>query len=159
MYLKKKYILLVGLCVSIFMAWLTVQTVQASIDYWLEKPETLTGGINSITIYCKNGAGELDGDFYLVLTFTNASFSNKTAQPYAQIDPATVKFRFLLHKGGSNHKVVYFLANENVDKFSISLSLKKRNFFDILKPNAIYPTSLSYEWDPEAECFNCVEAK
>lgn len=153
MRLKMKYIALGGLVVSIFAAWLTVQTIQASIDYWLEKPETLTKGLNSITIYCKNGGGELDGDFYLVLTFANASFSNQTTQPYTQVDSATVKFRFLLHKGESNQKVVYFLVNENVDRFSISLSLKKMNYFDILKPNPMYPTFLSYEWVEEADHF------
>lgn len=157
MRLKMKYIAFGGLVVSIFAAWLTVQTIQASIDYWLEKPESLTRGVNSITVYCRNGGGELDGDFYLVLTFVNASFSNQTTQPYTQVDSATVKFRFLLHKGGSNHKMVYFSVNENVERFSISLSLKKKNYFGMLKPNSIYPNSLSYEWVAESECFHCVE--
>ena len=158
MHLKMKYIAAGGLVVSIFAAWLTVQTIQASIDYWLEEPESLTRGENSITIYSRNGGGELDGDFYLVLTFVNASFSKQTAQPYAQVDSTTVKFRFLLHKEESSHKMVYFSISENVERFSISLSLRKKNYFDMLKPNSIYPTSLSYEWIAESECFHCVEA-
>jgi len=148
MHLKMKYIALAALIVSIFGVYLTVQTIQASIDYWLEKRDSFTKDINSITIYCKNG-GQIDGDFYLVLTFVNASFSNQTAKPYAQVDNATVKFRFLLHKGDSNQKLVYFSVNENMDKFSISISLEKMNFFDMLKPNQMYPTSLNYEWDEE----------
>lgn len=153
-----KYIALGGLIVSIFAAWLTVLTIRPSIDFWLQKPETLTKGVNSITIYCKNGGGELDGDFYLKLTFANASFSNQTAHPYTQVNSTIVKFRFLLHKGESNQKVVYFSVNENVDKFSISLSLKKLNYFDPLKPNPMYPTLLSYEWKEETDCFQCIEA-
>lgn len=146
MHLKMKYIALAALIVSIFGIYLTVQTIQASIDYWSEKRDSFTKGMNSITIYCRNG-GQIDGDFYLVLTFVNASFSNQTATPYAQVDTTTVKVRFLLHKGDSNQKLVYFSVNENTDKFSISISLEKMNFFDMLKPNQMYPTSLNYEWD------------
>lgn len=75
-----KHIALMALCVSIFGVWLTMQVTQASIDFWIEKRDSLTKGMNSITIYCKNG-GDIDGDFYLKLTFVNASFSNQTAKP------------------------------------------------------------------------------
>lgn len=64
-------------------------------------------GLNRIAIYCKNGGG-MDGEFILVLTFNNASFSNQTERPYNQLDNSTMKFRFLLHKGESNEKIVYF---------------------------------------------------
>lgn len=156
MRLKMKYIALAALCISIIGLWWAIETTRASIDYWLEKPQTFTKGLNSITIYCRNG-GETDGDFYLVLTFVNASFSNQTAQPYAQVDNSTVKCRFLLHKGESHQKTIYFYTNETEDKFSIQLSLEKLNWYDVLKPNPIYPTELEYEWNEETKNFCCID--
>ena len=109
---------------------LNVQTNQASIDYRLEKPTKYYKGINAITINCRNGGG-MDGDFNLLLTFTNATFSNQTNQPYYQVNNTQVKVRFTLHKSGdamdSNSKVVFFSVSENVNSFSLSLSLERLN--------------------------------
>jgi len=155
MRLKMKYIALAGVIVAIVALWWGIESTRASIDFWMEKEETFTKGLNSITIYCKNG-GETDGEFYLVLTFVNASFSNQTALPYSQVDNSTVKFRFLLHKGESNQKALHFYVNET-DRFSIQLSLEKLSFFDVLKPNPMYPTELEYDWNEETETFCCTD--
>ena len=154
MRLKMKYIALGALVVSIIALWWGVETTQPSIDYWLQKPETFSVGLNSIIIYCKNG-GATDGSFRLVLHFINVSFSNQTAQPYTLADNSTVKFRFLLHKGESNQKRVYFTIHENVDGFSIELSLEKISTF--LKPNPMYPRALEYKWNEQENIFVLVE--
>lgn len=156
MRLKMKYIALAALIVSIASLGWYIETTRASIDFWMEKPQTFTRGLNSIIVYCKNG-GKTDGDFYLVLTFNNASFSNQTELPYLQVDNSTVKCRFLLHTGESNQKKIYFYVNATVDRFSIQLSLEKINFFDFLKPNPMYPTTLEYEWNEETRYFSCID--
>lgn len=151
-YLTKKQIALLGLGLSIIVFWWTIQTTQASVDYWLEKPETFKAGLNSITVYCKNG-GQADGDFTLILHFVNASFSKQTAQPYIQVDDSTIKSRFLLHKGESNQKTIYFTTHEKVNSFSINLNAEKTNFYDVIKLNAIYPTELEYVWNKQENIF------
>lgn len=131
-----------------------IQSNQASIDYWLENPATLENGLNHITLYCKNGGG-MDGDFFLVVSFTNITFSNQTELPYIQVDNSTVKFKFVLHKGDSNDKTFYFIANNATTIFSTKVSLEKADFFQFLKANPIFPTELSYQWNEENECFDC----
>ena len=154
MRLKMKYIALAALLVSIIALWWGIETTQASIDYWMDKQETFGKGLNSVTIRCKNG-GEADGDFYLKLEFVNATFSNQTEKPYAQVDNSTVKCRFGLHKGESNSKQVYFLVDEHATSFFIKLSLEKITFF--LKSNSMYPTELRYDWNEETQNFWCVD--
>ena len=154
MRLKMKHIALAALAVSIFGLWWGIDSTQPSIDYWLQKPPTFIAGVNSITMYCRNG-GQTDGSFDLVLHFVNASFSNQTTMPYTQVDNSTVKFGFTLHKDKSNQKQVYFTTHENVTILSIELSLEKRSTF--LKQNRIYPTLLEYKWDEEKGAFALVE--
>ena len=101
---------------------------------------------NTMTILSRNLGGR-DGNFYIVLRFTNASFSNKTEQPYLQVDNATVKFPFFLPGGGASmslNKTVYFTINENVTVFSFYLSLEKRD------PNPYvlsFVSFVSYKWN------------
>lgn len=154
MRLKMKYIALAALVVSIVGLWWAIETTQASIDYWMDKEETFTRGLNSIKIRCKNG-GEADGHFYLNVKFINASFSNQTGKPYSIVDDSTVKCKFGLHKGESNWKFIYFSVDENTRSFSIQLSLEKITFF--LSSNPKYPTSLEYEWNEETENYCCTD--
>lgn len=154
--LTRKTISLLLLFVAIIGLLLTIEKTRASIDYWLQKRQTFTVGLNSITIYCKNG-GKIDGDFKLKLRFVNASFSNQTAKPYTQVDNSTVKMRFLLHEGESNQKTVYFTTHNNVSGFSIKLSMEKTNFFGIEKPNPMYPTKLQYKWNEQEITFVLIE--
>jgi hypothetical protein len=152
-------IAIVTVIVTIIVGVATIASTQASIDYWFDKPEVLhfVRGVNSITAYCKNGGG-MDGDFSLIVTFVNVTFSNQTELPYAQVNNSTVKFRFLLHKGESNEKTVYFVVNDTTAEFSITLMLEKTDpigGFFFLKPNGMYPTQLSYQWNEENKCFDC----
>jgi thiamine pyrophosphokinase len=144
--------------VAIIVALATIQSTQASIDFWLEKPATLVRGVNHITVYCRNGGG-MDGDFNLVVTFTNASFSSQTEMPYSQVDNSTVKLKFVLHKGDSGEKIVYFSVEETAG-FSVKATLERTNFlqFLFLKANDIFPTELRYQWNAENSSYNYVNA-
>ena len=128
--------------------YLTFSTLPASIDYQFQypAPSFLGKGFNSITVYCDYGAGEWDGDFSLVLSFVNATFSNQTNANYVKISDTLVRFRFLLHKGGSSSIQVFFTTNENVKGLTITLTLERTNVFDIaLKSNLFGSNPLRYK--------------
>jgi hypothetical protein len=159
---SRKVIAVVSVVVAIIVAITTIVSVQASVDYWLDNPETLhfVKGVNSVSAHCKNGGG-MDGDFSLVVTFINVTLSNQTALPYLQLDNSTVKFRFLLHKGESNQKMVYFVAGNATTEFSLTLTLEKTDpilGFLFLKPNGMYPTQLSYQWNENSKSFDYVNS-
>lgn len=156
---KGLIITVVGVMVAIIVGVATIESTEASIDYYLEKPDTLMRGVDHVTAYCENGGG-MDGDFNLVVTFTNATFSHQTAFPYEQVGNSTVKFGFVLHKGESNLKVIYLSPDNATTEFSIKLTLERTdiNSFLFLKANAMYPTQLSYKWNETNNCFNCVNA-
>lgn len=145
-----------GFMITLQQRDLDVQSKQATIDYWLEKREEydmLEG--NTITFNCKN-AGELDGSFYMLVNLANASFSTQTSMPYLQENDKVVKFGYTAHADESYQKTVYFNIDENVNGFSLSLSLEKRDN-NPLKPIRRYPCSLSYEWNEGSRCFKLVE--
>jgi hypothetical protein len=150
--MNKKQLAIIGLIISVLGAWagynqwrLGIQTNQASVDFsFVNAREVFYAGSNLILLDCRNG-GDMDGDFNLVVTFTNASFSNQTEQPYLRVNDTIVKFGFVLPKGVSGSKWVYFSVSENVDGFSLALALEKVGA-NPLKPNATYPTYLRYVW-------------
>jgi hypothetical protein len=150
---KGALITIVSMIVAVIVAMATIQSTQASIDYWLQKPETITQGLNHITVYCRNGGG-MDGDFNLVITFTNTSFTNQTDKPYTKVDNSTLKLMFVLHKGDSQEKTVYFNVN-NASGFSVKISLERTNFLQLLflKENKLFPTQLAYTWCGEVGNF------
>ncbi len=151
---KKGAILTVlSVVVGLIVAMATIQSTQASIDYWLQKPNTLMPGLNSITVYCRNGGG-MDGDFNLIVKFTNATFSQQTDLPYTLVDNSTVKIKFVLHQGDSNEKTIYFDVNQT-QGFSISVSLEKASYTEFIKANALFPTNVPYLWNVELQCFSC----
>jgi hypothetical protein len=144
--------------IALVSVYLTIQTIQASTDYWLQKsPEFFPQGDHTIIIYCKNGGGEVDADFNLVVTFVNASFSDKTEKSYYLVNDSKVEFGFILHKGESGSKTVYFSFNDTTTEFSISVSLEKKNFFDMLKANPLYPTTLQYNWNDITKSYTLIE--
>jgi hypothetical protein len=157
---KGLIIAIATIAVAIIVGIATILSTQASVDYWLEEPATLVIGVNHITAYCDNGGG-MDGDFNLVVTFTNVTFFNQTAFPYEQVDNSTVKFGFVLHKGELNQKIIYFLVNNATAEFSITLALERTNLLGylFLKENAQYPTHLFYKWNENTECFDCANAE
>lgn len=154
---KGKLITVASMAVAFIVALATIQSTQASIDYWLEKPEALVLGVNHITVYAKNGGG-MDGDFYLIVTFTNATFSTQTQLPYTKVDDSTVKIKFVLHKGDAKEKTIYFTTNQTCP-VNIKLTLERTSLIQFLKPNELYPTQLTYMWNMENQVFNCTNAQ
>jgi hypothetical protein len=154
---KGKLITVASMAVALIVALATIQSTQASIDYWLEKPEALVLGLNHITVYAKNGGG-MDGDFYLVINFTNATFSTQTELPYVKVDDSTVKIKFVLHKGDAKEKTVYFTTNQTCP-VNIKLTLERTSLIQFLKPNELYPAQLTYMWNNENQAFNCTNAQ
>ncbi len=150
---KGAFLTVVSVVVALTVAMVTVESTQASIDYWLQRPDTLTQGLNHITVYCKNGGG-MDGDFYLVVKFTNATFSTQTSMPYSTDDNATVKLKFTLHKDDNNSRTVYFNVNQT-DNVLVAVSLESASLIEFIKANAMYPTQLTYEWNDGLQVFNC----
>lgn len=150
-------ITLISVSFAVILGMATIQSTQASIDFWLEKPPVLVKGVNHITVYCENGGG-MDGDFYLTISFTNAVFSTQTELPYTMVNDSTVKVKFVLHPDDANQKTIYFFVNETAD-VSIKLSLEKASLIQFLKPNDLFPTKLTYQWNGEKQVFNCTKAQ
>ncbi len=144
MALRGKLLTVISLFVAVIVATATILSTQASIDFWLERPASLTPGLNHITVYCRNGGG-MDGDFYLRASFINASISNQTEMPYSKMDDATVRTQFVLHKGDSGQRTICFIC-ENVTGFSVNLTLERTGLLQyiFLKANALFPTQLNY---------------
>ena len=96
----------------------------------------------------------MDGDFNLVVKFMNATFSKETELPYIAVDDSTVKVKFVLHKGDSKEKTLCFLTDGS-ESISISVSLESASFIEFIKANALFPTQLSYIWNPELQVYDC----
>jgi hypothetical protein len=151
---QNAFLAIISVTVALTVGLATVQSTQASIDYWLQQPSTLTTGLNHITVYCQNGGG-MDGDFFLTVKFTNATISTNTLMPYTIVDDSTVKLgKFTLHKEDSTQREVYFFTNQTED-VSISISFQSASLIEFIKSNALYPTQLNYDWNRELQVFNC----
>ena len=144
MRVNKKHVALASLILALFMGWLIIETTEASIDYWMEKPEAFVKGSNSITLYCKN-VGESDGDFKLKLEFLNPSSLKQTELPYIEVNDSKVEVRFLLHKGESKQETIFFTIPENVSHFAMKLYCVKVS--PLLKSNPKFPTELTYSYN------------
>jgi hypothetical protein len=154
-----------GFAVTLFMAFvaysalqLNVQANQASIDYKFGNAQSIIrndydGYTNSIDINCKNG-GNIDGKFALKLTLIGASFSTNTEMPYSATNSTYVTFSYILHKGESASKTVYYTIDQNSPSFSMSLSIEK--YSNPLTDNAIYPYSIHYNYNADSQCYELV---
>ncbi len=155
--LKGKLLTAVSVIVAVIVAMATIQSTQASIDYWLQKPDALMEGLNQITVYCRNGGG-MDADFYLVMKFSNATFSTQTDMPFIKVDDSTVKMKFVLHKDDSSEKTVYFTVN-GTGQVSLSISLEKASLIEFIKSNELFPTQLTFQWNDELRVYNRTNAQ
>ena len=67
--------------------------------------------------------------------------------PYELVNDSNVEVRFLLHKGESQQKKIYFTIPDNIKSFKINLDCEKESLF--LKSNPVFPTELMYSWFDE----------
>jgi hypothetical protein len=151
---KGTIVTIVSVAVALIVALATIQSTQASIDYWLQKPEMLTHGLNQVTVYCKNGGG-MDGDFDLIVKFGNATFSKQTELPYTQIDETTIRIKFVLHPNDEKNKTLYFSVNQ-AETVSVTVNLEKASLIEFVKANALFPTKLSYQWNQSEQSYTCI---
>jgi hypothetical protein len=91
----------------------------------------------------KNG-GDSDGNFNIIVSLKNATFSTLTEQPYTMKDNTTIIFPYLLHKTESILIPFFFKINKNVSGFTLEISAEKQSFFEIEKLNPLYPIKLTY---------------
>jgi hypothetical protein len=96
----------------------------------------------------------MDGDFNLVVKFTNATFSTQTDLPYTQVDNSTVKIKFVLHEGDSNERDLCFVVDGS-ESFSVSVHLESINLLQFIKANALFPTQLSFQWNATRQAYLC----
>lgn len=76
-----------------------------------------------VSVECQN-IGTRSGVFDIVLEFTNASFSNETRQPYAQLSNSTVEFPMTLQANESKIIDAYFRVNDGISGFKIKVSFE-----------------------------------
>ncbi len=116
-------------------------------------------GNNSISISCNNW-GDRDCSFYLVLRFENASISNQTQPPYAQVGSHAAKFLFSLQKSGSpmhaGSKVVYFTIDENVTGFSCYLSRENAGLTPVSGSAPI--SYMDFGWNETSQSYDMLTA-
>jgi hypothetical protein len=98
----------------------------------------------------------MDGDFNLVVKFTNVTFSTQTESPYSQVDDSTIKIKSALHKGDSNQKDLFFVVN-GTEQFFVNVSLESRRGIQFIKANALFPTELPYKWNATSQVYICCD--
>ena len=92
---------------------------------WVSNNRT-DGALLSVECYNR---GLMDGSFYIVIEFTNASFSKETRQTYSELNNSTVKFPITLQRG--EHRVidVYFTPSGDVTDFNAKVSFESSQLF------------------------------
>jgi hypothetical protein len=146
----RKHIKIIALAVAVLIVIIAgvgaVWYSEATINYWLISPYSTGGQDNPLTVNCQN-TGHLPGTFDLQLSFTNAHFSYKTNLPYNLVDSGTVKFTFTLNPGETQSREVWFIIDNNVTDFYISLSFQQSggNFF--VRSGSGGVDSVSYQKD------------
>jgi hypothetical protein len=146
----RKHLKIVGgiiLAVIIVIAGVGVEWYsEASINYWLVSAYTTNAKDNPVAVYCEN-TGHLSGTFDLVLSFTNAHFSQKTSLPYQLINDYTVKFTFTLQPGEKQSRQAWFIIDQNVSDFYLYLSFEQNNGNFLVKSGSGGVNSISYQKD------------
>ena len=119
---------------------------EASIDYWFVSSEATATQDNFLTIYCEN-TGHLAATFDLELAFTNAHFSLKTSLPYQFIDNRTAKFTFTLQPGEIQSRQAWFIIDDDVSDFYVSLSFQQNGANFLVRSSSGGVNSVSYQKD------------
>lgn len=137
-----------------------IQSNEASISYYCsgQAPSVSNPGNSApqvITINCGN-AGNADGNFTLSFILVNATFSTQTPKPYTELNSNTVGFNWLLHKGDSATKEVYYSIASGVSGFSLSLTIEKNSA--AMETNAMFPCNLQYSYNSTSQSFELTQS-
>ena len=132
--------LIAVIAVSASVVWLTEANItymfnvaysyQLNADQWITLDSVNDRQMNGtfVNISCRN-YGYLEGNFNLIITFTNATFSTNTAKPYEQVNGTTAKFSYKLLGGASQDTDVYFTIDDYANSFHISLWFESNQVF------------------------------
>jgi hypothetical protein len=120
-------------------------------DQWVTRHDGERENGAFTQIACGN-YGFWESSFSLVLTFTNATFSAETSQPYQKISDTVVKFSYTLQKDEWAYTDVYFTIGEKIISFSLKLELEPAQPF-IRSTNLNGQTAVDYNWDPQENAF------
>jgi hypothetical protein len=104
-------------------AFAAVYYSEPAINYWLMSTQSTWAQDNMVTMIAEN-RGFTTGTFDLMLKFSNAHFSQKTSPPYTKVDDQTVKFTFTLQPGEQQNRTAWFIINQNVTDFGVSISFQ-----------------------------------
>lgn len=97
---------------------------KASIDYWFNmQNDANTTSSKGVVFSCRNYGGA-EGTFDVLVSFGNASFSNRTAAPYEQVSNTEVRIPFTLHANEEHSRSIMFDVANGTDHFEVSLALQ-----------------------------------
>jgi uncharacterized protein (UPF0333 family) len=158
-------VILVALLATALTAYFAVSHFEADIhfaqsiavyekenDHWITRFNEDDRVNGTFTNVHGGNYGSWEGSFSLVLTFTNATFSPLTPQPYQRISDTVVKFSFTLQKDERKYADVYFTIDENAASFSLKLDFEPAQPF-IRSTNVNGQTTLEYYWWPQENAF------
>ena len=97
-------------------------TIESHNDSNASYPETFT------RIDCQNN-GLFEGTFTIIVSLTNASFSEHSFQPPQLINSSTVKLSYTLNGLEKNYTNVYFTINSSATRFVISIAFQTNQLF------------------------------
>jgi len=141
---------IVSIAIVLVSFWALIQTNTATINYWVKGSTTLSKGTaDSVTIYCNN-TGNRNVGFTLTLELQNLT----TGAGAPELKTIEIwNLTFALDKKDSAQKTVYFSTNDIDNAFVLDLSFNNMPFWDMVRGNWVFPSSLAYTWDPTTECF------
>jgi hypothetical protein len=143
---KKSLILIFAVIITVALAAVLYQSSPAYMECTIDDDtirQVYPDTINAMTIKVKQWGRA--SSLHLTLTFTNASFSNQTKQPYDQVNSTAVRFANL-----SSNKTVCFNVDKNVTGFAVNFS------YEFPDPNLsllMAWASLSFKWNETDQCF------
>jgi hypothetical protein len=143
---KKHIILFSAVIITVAVAAVLYQSSPAYMECTIDDDsirQVYPDEVNAMTLKVRQWGRA--SSLHLTLTFTNASFSNQTEQPYDQVNSTAVKFANL-----SSNKTVCFNVDKNVTGFAVDFS------YEFPDPNLnlmMFWKSLSFKWNETEKCF------
>jgi hypothetical protein len=150
---RRKLVLAITLAMLVVIAvagsvWFLRAQIYYSFDTVHDYPSV---GDNYFTINCQN-TGYVAGSFSLKVHFDNAQVSSKTNQTYEALDDSFVRFDYVLEPGQRQSTQVYFVIQDNVTDFTISLA-QEQNYDFLTTSDSNGNTYLAFVKAPSGDTF------
>jgi len=122
--------------------------VRASIYYSFDTLYTYPrGGDNYFSLSSQN-TGYVEGSFSLLVQLRNASFSTRTSYPYQLVDDLTARFDYTLQPKEKVDTDVYFIIDDEVTGFNISLEYQSSGDFLVTSDSLDWYSFVNFVKDP-----------